>query len=66
MDNWIDVNDRLPEHDDYVLVATKYGEMQVCYYSKYQNTWYIHNYKTGIEYEVHYDIKYWRNLPEFK
>lgn len=66
MEDLIDINDRLPDHNDYVLIVTKYGEMQVLFYSKDLNSWYLHNYTTGIDYEVHYKIKYWMPLPKIK
>jgi Protein of unknown function (DUF551) len=60
MNEWTDVNDRLPEKDQYVLTYVKNGRpsIRISWYSTYVKRWsYL-----GFEGEV---ITHWMELPEF-
>ena len=65
--DWIDVNDRLPNDDDYVLVFdTEYNSVsEVIYNSKYFNQKGFWLNENGGEYEHEYkNVTHWMPLPE--
>lgn len=57
---WISVDDRLPEAYNEVLVFAKYGLIEICYFHNGENIW-VH----GCGHFDREDITHWMPLPEF-